>query len=267
MSFSNTASEDTTKVNREAWHRRTKLHLSSEFYDMAGFKTGRCSLNPIELELLGKVEARKLLHLQCHFGQDTLSLARMGAEATGVDFSQEAVAAAKSLSKELSIKANFVCSDVLELDLGERFDTVFTSYGVLSWLENLDVWADRVVAHLKPGGVFLLVEFHPTLMMYDFESRKLAYHYFRGRYREEVEGSYAAPDSEQTHLEYFWTFSLADIFSVLLARGLRVLDFQEYDYSPYGCFSGMVEEEPGQWRWESEVRFPHIFSLKMENGK
>ena len=130
---------DATSVNREAWDRRTKLHLSSEFYDQAGFKSGRCSLNSIELELLGKVEARKVLHLQCHFGQDTLSLARMGAEVTGVDFSQAAVEAARGLSEELSIKANFVCSDVLHLDLGEKFDTVFTSYGVLSWLKNLSL--------------------------------------------------------------------------------------------------------------------------------
>ena len=112
-----------------------------------------------------------------------------------------------------------------------------------------------------------MVEFHPTLMMYDFESRKLAYHYFRRHYREEVEGSYAVTDSDQIHVEHFWTFSLSDVLSPLLARGLRVLDFQEYDYSPYGCFSGMVEEEPGRWRWESGVRFPHIFSLKMKKGQ
>ncbi len=262
-----TPEPDATSVNREAWDRRTKLHLQSEFYDQAGFKSGRCSLNSIELELLGQLESRKVLHLQCHFGQDTLSMARLGADATGVDFSPEAVAAAKALSKELSTRARFVCSDVLRLDLGERFDTVFTSYGVLSWLEDLELWADRVVAHLQPGGVFILVEFHPTLMMYDFDSRKLAYHYFRRHYREEVEGSYAVSDSQQIHTEHFWTFSLSDVFSALLARRLRVLDFQEYDYSPYGCFSGMVEEEPGKWRWESSVRFPHIFSLKMEKSK
>ena len=130
---------DATSVNREAWDRRTQLHLSSEFYDLAGFKSGRCSLNSIELELLGKVEARRVLHLQCHFGQDSLSLARLGAEVTGVDFSRAAVTAAKSLSEELSIRADFVCSDVLKLDLGVKFDTVFTSYGVLSWLESSEI--------------------------------------------------------------------------------------------------------------------------------
>ncbi|MCA9781637.1 MAG: hypothetical protein KC800_33195, partial [Candidatus Eremiobacteraeota bacterium] len=93
---------------------------------------------------------------------------------------------------------------------------------------------------------------------------ELAYHYFRRHYREQVEGSYAVSDSKQTHVEHFWTFSLSDVFTVLLSRGLTVLDFQEYDYSTYGCFAGMVEEEPGRWRWESGVRFPHLFSLKMK---
>lgn len=255
--------DDYTAVNREAWDRRTGLHLTSKFYDVASFKEGRCSLNSIELDLLGEIRDKELLHLQCHFGQDTLSLARRGARVTGIDFSTESIAIARQLRQELGLSAEFECCDVLELDLGRQFDVVYTSYGVLTWLEDLERWADRVVRHLRPGGELVLVEFHPTLMMFDFDSRKLAYDYFRRHYREQVQGSYAVNDSEQTHIEHFWTFSLSDVFTALLSRELTVLDFQEYDYSPYGCFSGMVEEESGRWRWQSEVRFPHLFAIRM----
>lgn len=255
--------QDWLSTNRKAWDRRATLHLDSEFYDVDSFKEGRCSLNPIELEALGELDGKSVLHLQCHFGQDTLSLARLGAQATGVDFSPEAISIAKQLSQELSLEADFVCSNVLSLDLGKQFDIVYTSYGVLSWLDDLQAWAGRVAAHLAPGGIFHMIEFHPTLMMFDFDSRSLSYDYFQEYYQEEVAGSYAARDEEKTHTEHFWTYSLGEIMTALLNSGLRVLEFEEYDYSPYGCFNGMKEEQPGCWRWESSVRFPHLFRLKM----
>ena len=255
--------ETRTATNRSAWDQRAELHVASEFYDVAGFKAGHCSLNSIERNALGDVAGKSVLHLQCHFGQDTLSLARLGAKATGVDFSPEAVKHAAQLRDELKLEADFVCEDVLKLDLERKFDLVYTSYGVLTWLDDLDKWADRVDAHLAPGGVFHLVEFHPTLMMFDFDSREMAYHYFRHHYREDVAGSYAAKDDEKIHSEHFWSHSLGEVLSPLLRRRFQLLEFEEYDYSPYGCFSNMVEEEPGCWRWESKIRFPHLFHLKM----
>ena len=251
------------ETNRKAWNERAELHVGSKFYDVPGFKAGRCSLNAIERDALGDVADKTVLHLQCHFGQDTLSLARLGAKATGVDFSPEAIKIARQLRSDLKLEADFVCEDVLKLELNKVFDIVYTSYGVLTWLDDLNRWADRVDAHLAPGGVFHLVEFHPTLMMFDFDSKEWAYHYFRHHYQEEVAGSYAAQDDERVHSEHFWSHSLEEVLTPLLERGFQLLEFEEYDHSPYGCFSNMNEEEPGVWRWDSKIRFPHLFRLKM----
>lgn len=252
-----------TEINRAAWDQRTALHLKSEFYDLESFRAGRCSLNSIELETLPEVEGKSLVHLQCHFGQDTLSWARRGAQVTGVDFSPEAIKAARELASDLRIEARFLESDVLKLELDEQFDIVFTSYGVLTWLPDLQRWAETVASLLRPGGYFVMVEFHPALMMLDFDTATLSYDYFRKPYREEVAGSYAARDPGSTHVEHFWTHSLDEVLTPLLSEGLTLLEFREFDYSPYGCFPNMVEQSPGIWRWRSKIRLPHLFSLKM----
>jgi len=125
--------------NRRAWDLRTRVHLKSEFYDVASFKQGRNSLRPIELEELGDVCGHSLLHLQCHFGMDTLSWARLGARVTGTDFSEEAITAARSLATEVGLEAHFICANPYDLPevLDEEFDIVVTTYGVISWLPDL----------------------------------------------------------------------------------------------------------------------------------
>ena len=140
-------------------------------YNMSDFLSGATSLKSIEREALGDVGGKQLLHLQCHFEQDTLSWARLGAEAVGVDFSQEAIKIARQLNEELGLSAAFLQSDVLQLSgkLQRQFDIVFTSYGVLNWLPELDSWGEVVAEHLKPGGRFYIVEFHPAF--YICESR------------------------------------------------------------------------------------------------
>ena len=132
--------DDYIEVNRAAWNLRTEIHVASDFYDMPGFKAGATSLKPFELRLLGDVTGRSVLHLQCHFGQDTLSLSRMGAKVTGVDFSDAALQVAQETADELGLSAQFVLSDVLKLDLGKTVDTVFASYGVLGWLPDVAAW-------------------------------------------------------------------------------------------------------------------------------
>ena len=121
------------KKNRELWNEITPIHARSAFYDVEGFKKGRSTLDSIELEELGDVSGKSLLHLQCHFGLDTLSWARRGAKVTGVDFSDEAITQARSLSEETSIKANFICSNIYDLPdvIEDQFDIIFTSYGIL----------------------------------------------------------------------------------------------------------------------------------------
>ena len=150
-------------ANRRSWDARTPTHFGSRFYGVDGFKAGASSLNSLEIEGVGDVDGKSLLHLQCHFGMDTMSWARLGAVATGVDFSEEAISRARSLSGELGIDAKFVVSNVYDLPevLDGRFDVVFTSYGVLTWLPDLERWANVIAHFLEQGGVFYILDAHP----------------------------------------------------------------------------------------------------------
>jgi len=217
---------------------------------------------------VGDVAGKSLLHLQCHFGLDTLSWAREGATVTGVDFSPDAIAAAKSLSKELGIPAEFVCSDVYALPevLGERtFDVVFTSYGVLSWLHDLERWAGVVARHLAPGGTFYIVEFHPVLGMLDEEGRRIARPYFHSPEPQEFveHGSYADRSSGATHTLYQWAHSLADVVNALIDAGLRIEFLHEFPYSVHDCEPFFQESAPGRFVVRaSPGLIPLMFSIR-----
>ncbi len=251
-------------ANQKHWDQNTEVHLESAFYDLPGFRNGKSALNPIELKLLGEVAGKKILHLQCHFGQDTLSLARMGAEVTGVDLSEKAILAARSLAEELQLSARFIQSDVFQLDqvLDENFDIVFTSYGVIGWLPELRSWA-RIIDHfLKPEGKLIFVEFHPVVWLFDDHFEKIVYSYFNiGPIVEETEGTYADRSAPVTSTSYSWSHTFADIFSALLDRGLRITHFEEYDYSPYNCFNNTVKVENGYQIEGLEGKLPMVFSM------
>ncbi len=155
-------------ANLKLWNHWTEVHEKSAFYDVEGFKAGTTSLWPLELEELGPFvrEGTTLLHLQCHFGLDTLSWARLGAEVVGLDLSDEAIALARRLADEvgLSGRAEFLCADLYDADAhlgGRLFDVVFVSWGAIEWLPDLERWAGIVARHLKPGGTFYLAEIHP----------------------------------------------------------------------------------------------------------
>ena len=197
--------DDYLKANLASWDEAVGLHVGSQMYNVEGFKKGRCSLSDIELSELGPSvhEGTTLLHLQCHFGLDTLSWARRGAVVTGVDFSGEGVGAARALADEvgLSARAAFVQSDVLALPdvLQGRFDVVFTSWGALIWLGDLERWAQVIAHFVKPGGTFYIAEFHPyAFLLADDaapESLRIGYPYFQyGRpQRFDDPGDYADP--------------------------------------------------------------------------
>ena len=252
-------------TNKELWDSRVAGHMASKFYDMEGFRAGQSSLKALDLELMGSVQGLSLLHLQCHFGQDTLSWARMGAQVTGVDFSDAAVEAARQLAQELQIPARFEVADLMSYRPDDRYDRVYTSYGVLGWLPDLNIWADLVASALKPGGRLVLVEFHPALLMHSFSTGDVTYEYFHHGSSETVTGSYADTGDQSERTEHFWSHSLADVMTPLLRRGLRLTDFREVGWSPYGCFEGMRETAPGEWIFgPRSPRLPHIFALTME---
>lgn len=257
---------DYLEINRDSWNKRTDFHLKSDFYDLPGFLAGQTSLQEIELGLLGDVQGKKILHLQCHFGQDTLSLARLGATVTGIDLSDRAIAAARQLAQQTGIpEARFVCGDVYDTPhlIPEQFDIVFTSYGVIGWLPDMDRWAKVINQMLKPGGRLVFVEFHPVVWMFDNNLEQVAYAYFkRDPIVETLEGTYADREAPLVTHDVSWNHSLHEVIGNLLRQGLVLESFDEYDYSPYNCLHNMVEVEKGRFRVQHQQDFlPLVYSL------
>ncbi len=252
-------------INRASWNARTEHHLKSKFYDLDGFIKGKSSLNHIELELLGDVRGKSILHLQCYFGQDSLSLARMDADVVGVDFSDEAIKSARELSKTTDTPAEFICCDIFELPqyLDRKFDIVFTSYGVIGWLPDLNKWAQIIHQYLKIDGKFVLVEFHPVVWMFDDDFEKVKYRYFNtGPIIEEESGTYGDRDADITIQNVTWNHGLGEVINSLLSNDLHLVSLEEYDYSPYNCFNHIVEMGPKKFRIQHlEDKIPMVFSL------
>ncbi|TMP39880.1 class I SAM-dependent methyltransferase [Pseudoalteromonas rubra] len=256
---------DYLSINKSAWDKRTQVHVASEFYDVAGFKAGQCSLNPVELAQVGDVQGKSLLHLQCHFGQDTLSWARLGAEVTGVDLSESAIAQANSLKDALGLKAQFIESDVIQFGQSntQQFDIVFTSYGVLCWLPDLTAWAHTVTSALKAGGVFHLVEFHP------FNDLLAGYAYFPdGAPDIEQEGTYTENCDGTKATTVTWTHSVSDVVNALIGAGLNIESFAEHPYSPYDCFEGLeFVPKLGYHKLYQGQQVPMLYSIKASKSK
>ncbi len=257
--------------NKKIWNERVEVHLNSSFYAHSDFLAGKSSLTEIEANALGDVAGKTMLHLQCHFGQDSLSWARQGAKVTGIDFSENAINTARRVNEELGLNAHFLQSDVYSLTdvLEGQFDIVFTTFGAIPWLPDLEKWADIVNHFLKPGGIFYIAEFHPAFYLFNFDNHKVEYGYFteQNPYAEEISGTYADRYAGIQGKEFFWNHGLSEVMMPLVKRGLQVLDFQEFDFSPYQCCPNMVEREPGRFVWGNfGVRLPHIFSLKMKKA-
>lgn len=253
------------ELNRQLWNERTKHHIGSKFYDVKTFLSGKNSLSGKELELLGDVAGKRLLHLQCHFGQDTLSLARMGARVTGLDLSDAAIAEARDLAARMGLQAEFVTANVLDFQsaLEGQFDIVFTSYGVLGWLPELDGWARNIARYLKPGGHLVLVEFHPVVWMYNNDFTHVEHSYFNRKRIEELEaGTYADTSAAINLLSHTWNHSLSEVLTALLGAGLRINRFEEMDSSPHNCFTNTVVGEDGFFRIAGlEGKLPMVYAL------
>lgn len=254
-------------TNKALWNEKTKHHVTSDFYRNEYFMAGNTSLNDIELELLGDVKGKTILHLQCHFGQDSLSLARMGAKVTGIDLSDAAIAKAKELNETLGLDAEFICSDIFKLDevLDGQYDIVFTSYGTICWLPDMKKWAGVVNRYLKPGGTFVFADFHPALWMFDNNFKGIQYSYFNREVIQEVEtGTYADQTAPINLNSITWNHDLAEVLQNLLLQGLQLKSFAEYDYSPYSCFPETVEIAPRKYQIPGlESKIPMMYAMKM----
>ncbi|WP_456438001.1 class I SAM-dependent methyltransferase [Psychroserpens sp.] len=259
-------SEDYFEVNRQTWNEKVKIHSKSNMYDLDAFKNGKSSLMAYELNALGNVQGKTLLHLQCHFGQDTLSWSRAGAKCVGVDLSDEGIELAKSLNKELQLDAEFVRCNVLDTSkhVKQLFDIVFTSYGVIGWLPDLKPWGKMIAERLKKGGTFYMAEFHPIVWMFDYLNGKqvMKYGYMQeDAIYEEYEGTYANQDSKMISKEYGWNHGLSEVINALIEAGLKIDFLNEYDESPYNVLPDLVETKSGYFVTKEKL-YPLIFEIK-----
>ncbi len=260
------------EANREMWEDRVDVHKDSKFYDVEGFLKGKQTLDPIELEEIGDVSGKSLLHLQCHFGMDTLSWVRLGAIATGMDFSEKAVNLAKKLSKQIGVETRFITSDIYKLKevLDEEFDIVFTSGGVLTWLPDIVEWGKVAARYVKRGGFFYIREFHPFPFVFDDErddeELKLRYPYFKTDepLMFEDDSTYADSTAKlQSRKSYEWSHSLSSVINSLIDAGLRIDFFNEFPFTTWKALPFLMEEENGRWVMPShQESMPLMYSLK-----
>ena len=258
-------------ANRRHWNELVPLHVKSSFYDVDAFKAGRSTLTRLEREEVGEVAGKTLLHLQCHFGLDTLSWAREGAIVTGVDFSTEAVRVARELAGGLAIEARFVESDIYRLPdaLDGAFDIVFATYGVTCWLPDFPRWAQIAAAYVRPGGFLYLLDGHPaggTLDDAPGVSLSLRYPYFASGKPLvfDGEGSYAdrsaTLDNDRT---YEFAHGLGEIVTSLVDAGLQIEFLHEFPFAGYQCLPAMQRGDDGFWRLPGdETSVPFLFSLR-----
>jgi len=249
--------KDFFEVNKATWNKKAKVHAKSKFYDLEAFKNGKSSLMPYELASLDDVSGKTLLHLQCHFGQDTLSWSRLGAQCVGVDI---------SVNEELNLDAKFVCCNVLDTStyVQKTFDIVFTSYGTIGWLPDLKPWAKMIAERLHKGGVFHIVEFHPIVWMFDYIDGKsqLKYGYNQDEViYEEYEGTYADKNSKMISKEYAWNHGLGEVITALTDAGLHINFLKEHDESPYDVLPDLIQTDSGMYKTKDGL-YPLLFELK-----
>lgn len=266
-------SPDPLEANRQLWEEWVDEHMASSFYDVPGFLAGGDPIDPLNWSAIGDVQGKRVLHLQCHFGLDTLAMARRGAIATGVDFSPKGIAAARRLAAEAGLEADFVVSTVEELPdhLEGTFDVVYTGGGVLCWLGDLSRWGEVIAHFLAPGGTFVIQEGHPFTWIFDNErqddrlvpDRRWSY-FTRDAVAWKNEGSYtgATPPAKYDH-HYEWMHTLSDIVMALVRAGLRIEHFEEHPEAGYKCLPFLVETGNGTWRTpDDQPDLPLLFTLR-----
>ena len=264
-------SENYLQINKQTWNNKVSIHVASDFYEQEKFINGKNTLPQTDLEALGDVNVKRILHLQCHFGQDSLSLSRLGAKVTGIDFSEEAIAKAKTLNETLGLDAEFICCDVYDTlqQISEKYDIVYTSYGTIGWLPDIDKWASIISGALKPNGKLVFFEFHPVVWMFDNDFNEVFYNYFKSEpILEEETGTYADRNVEVEHKTITWNHGLSEVFQSLIKQNINIKYFKEFDYSNYNCFSHTEEFEPGKFRIQKfGNKIPMMYSIvgELEN--
>lgn len=253
------------EVNKKLWNDKVNFHYESDFYNIPSFLEGNSSLTEIEMPFLDNIASKKVLHLQCHFGQDSISLSQLGAKVTGVDFSEVAIKTAQDLASKMQTETKFICADIYDLPnhLNEKFDVVFCSYGTIGWLPDLEKWANVISHFLTPAGKFIFAEFHPFIWMYDSDFKSIDYNYFNTEaIIEETVGTYANRSAPLKNNSVSWNHPISEVVNSLIENGFRIDRFEEFNFSPFNCFDNMVEDEPKRFRIKSLAnKIPMVYLI------
>jgi SAM-dependent methyltransferase len=256
--------DDYLESNRAIWDAWTAHDLASDHHcAVEAVRAGGSTLRSNEREILGEVAGKTLLHLQCNMGADTLSWARLGAIVTGVDFSHEAISAARRLADDAGMPARFIRADIYQLPdvLDERFDLVVSTYGTIGFLPNLARWAEVVARYVSDEGRFLLVDIHPLSLILPQEDSDgnpvVARSYF----------THGAPDEGTVNADdtrsplYTWRHSLGDVVTALAQAELRITAMREYPYTFWRQFPALRQDGDGWWRWpDGAPQVPLLYS-------
>ena len=273
--------EDWRAVNRANWDERVPIHLAAPSYDLGPLRAGKGRLHPIEEAELRPVAGLRVLHLQCHFGRDTLTLAQRGAEVVGLDFSGPAIRTARELAAEIGLadRARFVEADLYDAPAAIRepgaFDLVFVTWGAIYWLPDIRRWAEIVAFFLKPGGTLYLAEGHPSALVFDDTAPKcgglpgwFAPYFDRSALVYEDPSDYADPNAQLSNPRtYSWMHPIGEIVTSVIAAGMTLKWLHEHDQVPWRMFEMLVEGEDGMYRWPKEPWLPLAFSLRAERNR
>lgn len=252
------------KINKDAWNNRVDIHVKSKLYNLRALMNGESSLPALDVRLLGNIKGKSILHLQCHFGMDTISLAKLGAKATGVDFSEKAIQKAEELNHRLQLNANFICCDIYSLPevINNKFDIIYTSYGVINWLPDLDKWGKVISLLLKPSGKFIMVELHPILWMLDETFENIVYSYSRKEPYIMEESTYTDNGDKIKDKVVTWNYGLSEPINGLVKNGIFIEEMNEYYYSPFNLFASMTETNKNEFQIiGKENKIPLTYSV------
>ena len=258
------------RANRTYWDLAVPVHLASAFYRADAFRRGGNVLDPIVRERLGDVAGKKILHLQCHFGLDSLCLARMGADVTGIDFSPPAIETARKLAHECGLNAHFIESDVTApTEPLKNFDIVFASWGAICWIEDIEAWMHVAAGALRPGGRLHLIDGHPVIMMMDEHADPSGPFVMRYPYQspqpvpDESSSDYAEPSMRIGGTTYLWQHGIGEIVSAAIAAGLEIRRLEELDRVPWVGLPHLIKRDEFYWSLAEGVPFlPLAFALE-----